>query len=180
MEDHFPILRTNRLLLRQFMDADIPDVFKALSNPEVLKYYGVSYETLEATKDQMKFFSDLEKNRTGIWWTICSADNKIFYGAAGINDMKKDHRKGELGFWLLKEHWRKGFMAEALPIVLKYAFDKLNLHRIEAIVENENIASKKTIEKLGFDCEGIMKECEIKNGKFISLCMYAKLNTTNK
>ena len=48
----FPILKTERLLLRQFVDTDLENVFKGLSHPEIIKYYGVSYQTLEATKAQ--------------------------------------------------------------------------------------------------------------------------------
>ena len=51
----FPILKTERLLLRQFADTDLENVFKGLSHPKVIKYYGVNYQTLEATKEQMTF-----------------------------------------------------------------------------------------------------------------------------
>jgi len=176
MEKDFPVLRTKRLLLRQFVDADLMNVFKGLSNPEVIKFYGVSYRTLGETKAQIEFFAGLEKTKTGIWWAICSAENKTFYGAAGINDIKHEHQKGQIGFWLLEEHWKKGIVTEALPVILQFAFETLQLHRIEAIIENENLASKKIVEKLDFACESVMKECEIKNGKFIDLCIYAKLN----
>jgi hypothetical protein len=77
----FPTIRTDRLLLRQFVDSDIENVYKGLSAPEIIQYYGVSYKTLEDTKDQMRFFADLEKEGTGIWWAVCSLDNKTFYGA---------------------------------------------------------------------------------------------------
>ena len=48
----FPILKTERLLLRQFVDTELENVFKGLSHPEIIRYYGVSYKTLEATKEQ--------------------------------------------------------------------------------------------------------------------------------
>ena len=86
----FPIIKTDRLLLRQFVESDIENVFKGLSHPDIIKYYGVSYQTLEATKAQMKFFADLEKNETGIWWAVCSLDNNIFYGAGGLNSLSKE------------------------------------------------------------------------------------------
>src|SRR5688572_7252902 len=122
MKDNFPVLTTDRLLLRQFVDADLENIFKGLSHPDVIKYYGVSYQTEEAAKEQMKFFSDLEKNETGIWWAVCSSGNKIFYGAAGLNGLNKKHRKAEIGFWLLPEYWGKGVMAEALPLIWNYGF----------------------------------------------------------
>ena len=177
MSNDFHILSTNRLLLRQFKPDDLENIFRGLSDPEIIKYYGVSYSSLEDTKNQLNFFYDLEKNGTGIWWAICSPDNKIFYGACGLNDLDKDHKKAEIGYWLLREHWGKGYITEAVPLVTKYGFEQLGLHRIEAIVETENTNSKKLMERLGFDHEGTLIECELKNGKYISLDMYAKLSS---
>src|SRR5688572_23802047 len=94
----FPIITTDRLLLRQFIDTDLENVFKGLSDPEIIKYYGVSYKTLEATRNQLNFFVELEKNETGIWWAVCSSDNNVFYGAAGLNNLSKEHKKAEIGF----------------------------------------------------------------------------------
>lgn len=173
----FPVLKTERLLLRQFIDADIDNVFKGLSHPDIIKYYGVSYTSLEATKAQMTFFADLEKNETGTWWAICSADNTIFYGACGFNNLVKEHKRAEIGYWLLTEYWGKGIITEAVPLICHYAFEIMGLHRIEAVVETANTDSKKVMTRLGFEYEGTMKECEIKNRQFISLDMYAKLKT---
>ena len=143
MKNEFRILRTERLLLRQFVDTDLENIFKGLSHPDIIRYYGVSYSTLEATKAQMKFFRDLEKNNTGIWWAVCSIYNHEFYGAGGLNSLSKQHKKAEIGFWLLTEHWGKGIMKEALPLIWNYGFDTLELHRIEGIVESENVINKK-------------------------------------
>lgn len=178
MTTEFPIIETERLLLRQFVDNDLENVFKGLSHPEIIKYYGVSFQTLEATKEQMTFFADLEKKGTGIWWAVCSADNKIFYGAGGLSSLNKEHKKAEIGFWLISEFWGKGIMKEAMPLICNYGFDNLELHRIEGFVESENKNCKNAMAKLDFQHEGTMKECEIKNGKFISLDIYAKVKTT--
>lgn len=178
MTTEFPIIRTERLLLRQFVDNDIENVFKGLSHPDIIKYYGVSFQTLKATKQQMTFFADLEKNETGIWWAICSANNKIFYGAGGLNSLNKEHKKAEIGFWLISDFWGNGIMKEAMPLICNYGFDNLGLHRIEGFVESKNKNCKNAMAKLDFQYEGTMKECEIKNGKFISLDIYAKVKAT--
>lgn len=175
MTTTFPIIKTERLLLRQFVDSDLENVFKGLSHPYIIKYYGVSYQTLEATKAQMVFFADLEKNETGIWWAVCSLDNNTFYGAGGLNSLSKEHKKAEIGFWLISDFWGMGIMKEAMPLICNYGFNELGLHRIEGIVETENQNCKKVMAKLDFNHEGTMRECEIKNGKFISLDIYAKL-----
>mgnify|MGYP001545050638 FL=1 len=177
MTAEFPIIRTQRLLLRQFADNDLENVFKGLSHPDVIKYYGVSFQRLESTKEQMTFFADLEKNETGIWWAVCSLDNQTFYGAGGLNSLNKEHKKAEIGFWLISDFWGDGIMKEAMPLICSYGFDNLELHRIEGFVESENKNCKNAMAKLDFQHEGTMKECEIKNGKFISLDIYAKVKT---
>ncbi|MDG2431793.1 GNAT family protein [Flavobacterium sp.] len=179
MTAKFPTLKTERLLLRQFVASDIENVFKGLSHPDIIQYYGVSYQTMEATKEQMDFFADLEKEETGIWWAICSLDNQIFYGAGGLNNLNKEHKKAEIGFWLLPDFWGQGIMNQAMPLLCDYGFDKLGLHRIEGIVETKNTNCKKAMAKLNFNLEGTMRECEIKNGKFISLDIYAKLKNSD-
>ncbi len=63
----FPTIKTERLFLRQFVESDLELVYRGLSDPEIIKYYRVSYKTLEDTKAQMQFFADLEKERKGIW-----------------------------------------------------------------------------------------------------------------
>lgn len=170
-----PAIKTDRLLLRQFVENDLENVYKGLSHPDIIKYYGVSYQTLEATKEQMIFFADLEKNQTGIWFAVCSADNKTFYGAGGLNSLSKEHKKAEIGFWLISDYWGQGIMKEAMPLICNYGFENLELHRIEGFVESENKNCKNAMAKLDFHYEGTMKDCEIKNGRFISLDIYVKL-----
>lgn len=172
----FPTLTTERFLLRQFIPSDLENVFLGLSHPEVIPFYGVSYTSLEETKKQLAFFEELEKNGTGIWWAVCSLDNSIFYGAGGLNNLEKEHKKAEIGFWLLPEYWGKGIMKEVMPVICDYGFNTLDLHRIEGVVESENENCKKAMAKLDFEYEGTLKECELKNGTFISLAFYAKRN----
>lgn len=177
LQSNFPVITTDHLLLRQFVESDLENVFKGLSHPDIIKYYGVSYTTLEESKEQMQFFSDQEKNETGIWWAVCSPDNETFYGAGGLNNLSKEHKKAEIGFWLLTDFWRLGIMTEAIPLICNYGFENLGLHRIEGLVEINNINCKRALDNLGFKHEGTMRECEIKDGRFISLDVYSKLKT---
>ena len=171
----FPTLTTERLLLRQIQQDDIQNIFHGLSNRDVIKYYGISFASLEATTAQMTWFKNLEATETGIWWAICSKDNQLFYGAGGFNEWSKEHKKAEIGFWLLPDYWGKGFMQEAFPILCEYGFEQLDLNRIEGFVASENTNCKKAIEKMNFKREGTMRECEIKDGNYLNLAIYAKL-----
>lgn len=164
-------LTTSRLLLREITETDRPFINAGLSDPKVTQYYGIHFDSLEATQEQMKWFADPQQ----AWWAVCSRGNNTFYGAGGLNNISNIHNKAEIGFWLLPEYWGRGIMAEAFPLICDYGFETLNLHRIEGMVETHNHNCKKAMEKLDFQFEGTMRECEIKNGKRISLDMYAKL-----
>ncbi len=168
------MIHTERLTIRKITPDDIHHVFKGLSHPEVIKYYGVSFMTLEATKEQMDWYADHEKNETGQWFAVCSKDDGTFYGAGGYNDREANNRKAEIGFWLLPEYWGIGIMGEAMPIIFDYGFNEMNLHRIEGFVDSDNDKCKKAVAKVGFKYEGTMVDCEVKDGKFHSTDIYAK------
>ncbi|MEL7339205.1 MAG: GNAT family N-acetyltransferase [Bacteroidota bacterium] len=165
--------QTPRLHIRPIEPDDLASVYKGLSHPEVIRYYGVSYTSLEATQAQMDWYQKLPHEKSGQWWAICKRDSLEFLGAIGLNDWEQQHRKAEFGLWLLPEHWRKGYIQEAVPPMLNYAFEEMKLHRIEAFVESENQASQKALRRLGFQHEGSMRDAEFKNGRFISLEIFA-------
>jgi len=170
-------IKTDRLLLRRIIPEDIENIYKGLSQPEVIKYYGISFTSLKATEEQMIWYRELEESETGIWWAICAKDGQTFYGAGGFNNLSKQHKKAEIGFWLFPEFWGKGLMQEAFPLICNYGFETLELNRIEGFVESDNINCKKAMEKLNFKHEGTMRDCEVKDGKFLSIDIYSKLKT---
>jgi ribosomal-protein-alanine N-acetyltransferase len=180
MTSPFPVFKTSRFLLRQFNEMDLDIVFLGLSHPDVIKYYGVRYASQEDAKKQMSWFAELERNGTGIWWAVCSPDNSIFYGAGGINGLNNEHKKAEIGCWILPGYWGKGIMKEVMPVITGYGFNTMGLHRIEGLVETGNANCKKAMAKMDFIHEGTMIDCEIKDGKWISLDIYAKINQSDK
>lgn len=164
-------LKTEKILLRDIEGSDIDTIFRGLSNPDVIKHYGVSFDSLEETKEQMKWFADKKQK----WFAICSVDNNVFYGAGGLNDISKKHKKAEIGLWLLPEYWGKGIMKKVVPLICDYGFDKLELHRIEGFVDSENKNCKRAMSALDFELEGTMRDCEIKNNKFVSIEIYSTI-----
>lgn len=85
-------------------------------------------------------------SETGIWsdekYMHVYPINGIFYGAGGFNGLSKEHKKAEIGFWLLPDFWKKGYMQEAFPVICNYGFEKLDLNRIEGFVDSENANCK--------------------------------------
>jgi ribosomal-protein-alanine N-acetyltransferase len=172
----FHNIQTNRLLLRQILDADKPKVFEGLSHPEVIKHYGVNYKTLEDTQIQMDWFRTIWEEQTGIWWGVALLGKpEELIGAVGINNWNQAHHHAEIGFWLLPAFQQQGLMKEAATGMIHYLFTQTNLHRIYAMVETDNQASLGLLEKLGFKKEGRQREVEWKNGKYIDLDWFGLL-----
>ncbi|WP_231491119.1 GNAT family N-acetyltransferase [Pedobacter sp. Leaf170] len=99
----------------------------------------------------------------------------ILWALLDLNNFNKSHKKVEIGFWLIPKYWKKGIVNESATAICNYAFYSLHVNRIEAFVESENENSKNALLKLAFEYEGTMKNCEIKNGKTVSLSIFAKL-----
>lgn len=85
-------------------------------------------------------------------------------------------KSGELGFWLGEPFWGQGIMAAAIEQVCDVGFNELGMMRIYARPFASNIAARKTLEKAGFELEGVFKKSIYKNGKALDSCMYAKTN----
>ena len=174
----FPELRTARFLLRRIVPADAEAVFVGLSDPRVIRHYGVSYRTREEAEVQMRWFEDLLAQGTGIWWAVCEPSNPAtLVGAAGLNDVCTKHLRGELGYWLRPDHWGRGVAGECVAAVLDYGYGVMKLHRVAADVDVDNLRSIALLERLGFQFEGVRRGCELKDGRHIDLRVYSRLAT---
>lgn len=171
----FPELTTERLHLQQIEAADQPFIFEGLGNPDVTRFYGVSYHSFEATATQMDWYRTMQSVGSGIPWKMVNKETGEKMGVVSVYFFKPEHRKAELGFWLLPQFWNKGFAVEAIRAVSQYWQTQKGLHRLEAFVESGNEGSCKVLAKAGFQYEGTMHDCEIKNGRFLSLKIYALL-----
>ncbi len=174
----FPELRSERFLLRQIQQSDLAAVFFGLSHPKVIAHYGIWYETELATQEQIDWYRCLEKDGSGMWWAICPLNRpEQLIGACGVYELDNYNRNADIGYWLLPAYWGQGVMLECLQEVLHHAFDCMNLHRIEAEVEVENIGSRKLLKKLGFEHEGRRRQVSWKRDRFVDLDYYGILNT---
>ena len=173
------MIKTNHFLCRSFRESDLDNVYFGLSHPDVIKFYGISFSSREESKIQMEWYSALEKNSSGKWWAICDSNDTQFYGAVGFNDWSIENKRAELGFWLLPDNWGKGILTEVLPSIFFYGFEKMRLHRIEALVESKNARALNLLEKTGFTHEGHLRDYEIKDKMFIDLEVFSLLSTDN-
>jgi [ribosomal protein S5]-alanine N-acetyltransferase len=173
----FPTLETERLQLRRLDIGDVNEIFALRSDPEVMKYVPRPLaKTPEDALNHIALINEKIDSNEGINWAITFKDNPKLIGIIGHYRIKPEHFRAEIGYMLLPEFHGKGFISEAINEVVHYGFDVMQLHSIEAIIDPENIASARVLQKNGFVKEAHLKENEYYGGKFLDTIIYSILN----
>jgi [ribosomal protein S5]-alanine N-acetyltransferase len=174
MGKEFPIIETNRLILREVTIEDATDMFTYLSDQDVVKHMGLEpFQTVKDVWDEISWYKSIYEEGTGIRWGITLKDSGQVIGSCGFLNMLTKHYRAEVGYELSKEYWGKGIANEALEAVVKYGFRHFQLERIQALIEPANLPSQKLVERLGFRREGLLRHFEFTCGKFDDLYMYS-------
>lgn len=173
----FPNLETERLLLRRVNENDANEIFALRSNPETMKY--IPRPLVKSIDDALEHVAMIDakiESNEGINWAITYKDSPKLIGIIGHYRIKPEHFRAEVGYMLLPEYNGKGIITEAVQEVVKYGFNEMKLHSIEAIIDPENFGSEKVLRKCGFVKEAHLKENEFYEGRFLDTVIYSILN----
>jgi len=157
--EKLPVIEAERVSLRHLEQSDTDSLFEIFSDREALRFWGFPpfNERAEAAK-LLGEIHDYFRQKTLFQWGIAlNADDQII-GTSTLFQFDEKSRRAEIGYILSRRHWGKGLATEALTALLDFAFEKMNLHRIEADIEPRNAASVKIVERLGFVREGYLRE----------------------
>lgn len=177
--DPFPILYTERLILRRITLEDTADIFYFRTDPEILRYLGRGpARDMEAAAAFIRLLDDNLDKKEGIQWGIewNERPGKLA-GTICYWRMDKDNFRGEIGYLLAPGCQGKGLMREAIRAVLAYGFEVMGLHSVEARLTPENKASAAVLEATGFRLEAHFREDFYYNGKFEDTLVYSCLST---
>jgi len=180
----FPVLTTERLVLRELRPSDAQRVFAMRSDPLVMQHVTRPLaRTIEDASALITRINTTVAANDAVQWAITlkasssrsiGADD-VFIGIIGFWRMEKEHHMAELGYSLARDHWGKGLMSEAIGNVVDFGFDTLGFHRVEAITRPENAASIRALEKNGFVREAHFKENIFWNGVFHDSVHFGRL-----
>lgn len=169
----FPRLETPRLVLRRIEARDAAAIFATFSDPETMAFYGEdAHRSLEDAREHVRALDGWYARREGIRWGITrrgdatgdatgdGADGGTdeVIGSCGLFTFDEEARCAELGYELRRAYWRQGIMREALGALLAFAFNSLELHRVEAVVDDGNTRSQGLLVALGFTHEGMLRQ----------------------
>lgn len=173
----FPVIETERLVLRRVTNDDANEVLELRSNPETMKY--IPRPLVKNNEDALAHIAMIEEkivSNTGINWGITLKDNPKLLGIIGFYRIQPENHRAEIGYMLLPEFHGKGIIPESVKRLIRYGFDDLKLHSIEAVIDPENKASEKVLQKCGFVKEAHFKESELYEGRFLDKVVYSLLD----
>jgi [ribosomal protein S5]-alanine N-acetyltransferase len=174
----FPILTTERLVLRELRHSDAEQVFAMRSDPLVMQHVN---RPLAKSMDDATALIDIISERwtakEGVQWAVTVKGDDTFIGLIGFWRIVKEHHYAELGYMLARDHWGRGITSEAICAVLPFGFNTLAFHRIEAITRPANVASIRALQKNGFVQEGHFKENIFWNDEFQDSLHFGRLAT---
>jgi [ribosomal protein S5]-alanine N-acetyltransferase len=177
----YPVLETERLILRQLRLEDSIDLYNYFSKDEVTEYYDLeSFTEQKQAEDLIKNWNEKFNKLVGIRWGITLKTEDRIIGTCGFHNWSKEHFKAEIGYELTPEYWQQGIMTEVLRSVIKYGFEDLGLNRVEALIDTDNISSRKLLEKLGFSEEGLLKEYFFEKKRFVDAVIFSVLKKEYK
>ncbi len=176
MRYRFPILATERLVLRAPRRSDAGKLLEAWSDEETMRYFGTLPLTRRAEAlEEIYAFREQVVAGEGIRWILTERGRDEYIGDVGYFEFASEHARAEVGFLLARPYWKRGLMTEALAAVLEYGFHVKNLHRIEALVDPRNSACRRVLERSGFREEGTLRDYEFERDEFINLLLLSRL-----
>jgi ribosomal-protein-alanine N-acetyltransferase len=171
----FPILATDRLLLRSFDSGDVDDVYAMRRDPRMCEHVDMLPD--ERPADTLAY---LDKMRNGVaagrWivWAIALKSSGRVIGSVSLWNLDRERDYGELGYGVHPSFQGRGYMSEALARVVAYGFSEMGLARIEAYTEERNTPSVHLLERLGFALAERVEEAGVKVDRVFRMAVYRR------
>jgi RimJ/RimL family protein N-acetyltransferase len=177
----FPIITTDRLRLRQLTVDDAEGMMATFSAPESLRFLNQPpVDAREKAVGMINWFNKLYDGHDCVNWGITLLGDDQLIGMCGTYQWERSDRHIDIGYHIQPAHWGKGYATEAARAIIRWCFDNLDVHRIQADCTDGNIASERVLLKCGFTVEGIWRERCWEHGRFVSIKQFGLLRSEFK
>jgi len=154
-----PIITTPRVVLRWISENDIDGLYDVFSDPQVMRYWSTGpLPDRQAAAKMQREIADGNVKETMMKWGLALRESDSLIGTTTLFNLNLDNGRAEIGYAMGRAYWGKGYMHEALEALVSHAFEVLQMRRLEADVDPRNAASIRTLERLGFQREGFLRE----------------------
>ncbi len=173
----FHDLKGERLCFKALDIKDTEEIHCFASDPNVKRFIGWPLmTTLEETRSHIEKMLKNESEGTHLYASvIIKATGKII-GTVMIFNFSQADNYAEIGYVFHADSWGKGYGTEAISLVSNFAFDCLNLHRLNARIVDVNIGSARVLEKNGFMLEGRLRDYYNIDGSYHDGLFFGRLN----
>ena len=170
---------TERLILREFVVGDWPDVLAYQRDPRYLRFYAWTDRTEGEVRDFVQMFVDQQADqpRRKFQLAITLPDSGRLIGNCGIRRNADNDWEADIGYELAPEHWGRGYATEAALAIVSCGFRELGLHRISSWCIADNTASARVLERVELRLEGRLRENEYFKGRWWDTLLYGLLES---
>ena len=173
-----PTLSTERLTLRGMRSQDAEDMYSYASRSDITEFLlWSSHRSLSYTREYLKYVERRYSLGDFYDWAIVNKSDGKMIGTCGFTRIDAENQAGELGYVLNPEYHGRGIATEAAREVLRFGFETLGLHRIEARFMEGNEPSRRVMERLGMSFEGMARESVFVKGRYVTVGKYAIISS---
>lgn len=172
-------IETDRLVLRRFEYSDSTSMLRNwIADDKIQSLYSEpTYETEEAVTELLtKYITSYEKEDYYRWAIIDKETHECVGQIAYFLVDSKNHF-AEIEYCIGSDFQCRGYATEATKAVIKYGFEKMNLHKVQICTKTINIPSKRVIEKCGFTYEGTLRDYFYMNGEYVGRLYFSILRS---
>ena len=169
-------IQTSRLVIRRITVSDGQAFFDIFSHADVTRYWSTPPLT-EIAQAEQKIASILAHYEAAdiFQFALVRKSDGQMIGTCTLHQIHVQNRRAEVGYALGRPYWGSGYMNEAMQALVDYAFTHMKLHRLEADIDPRNEASAKSLERLGFQREGYLRERWIVGDEISDSALYGLL-----
>jgi RimJ/RimL family protein N-acetyltransferase len=174
---YHPFIEGERLYLREVRLEDVTDTYYDwLNDPQVCQYLETRFYP-QSKKAIENYVSRFLEDPSSVFLAIILKNDARHIGNIKIGPINWIHRFADIALVLGdKPSWGNGYGTEAIRALVRYAFDILNLHRLQATIYANNHASLRAFTKAGFQEEGILRKKRFHAGKYVDEKVFSILN----
>lgn len=176
-----PTLETERLILRPFVDDDAARIAELAGDPEISDTtLRIPHPyTSQIASEWISTHQAIRDKGRALFYAIDHKERSELIGSAGI-DIDLPQNRAEIGYWIGREYWNRGYATESAVRLLGYVFTVLKLHKVVAHCFARNPGSGRVLEKLGMKREGLLRDHIRNSGTWEDIVLYGMLDAEYK
>ncbi|ANS75606.1 hypothetical protein AWM70_14215 [Paenibacillus yonginensis] len=175
LRNRFPMLQSERLLLRKVLPKDEQELHGLLNEPLIQRYIAFRPETAGSAERLRRYFEDCHFAMTSLHFVVSDRESGSVAGLCSFQRWNEEEGNANIGYMIAPRYWNRGMATEAASMLLEFGFGRLGLKRVYACCAPDNEASGKVLHKCGFERLGRSNRASWKKGKEVRPAHYFML-----